>query len=192
MTEEDFEKIARMVKIYYPMCDNLFTTKTAVSLWYMQLQDIPLNVAMAVMNAWVSTHNSPPTVADIREMAADATNEGPIPDWTEQYAVVMKNIRRYGFYNVEEGLAALDGITRQTVERIGYTTMCVSETGTHKEAFRRIYTSLAERAKNERRMPEGQLRALESLKKRPEPQTATLKNINEEGEINYETKDSKK
>jgi hypothetical protein len=135
-----------------------------MELWYMQLCDIDYQIMTTALNKWVATNKWAPTIADLRESAYTITDPG-IPDWDAAYETVRKNIRKYGFYNAEDGLAELSGVTLETVKRIGYTNMCLSDNPTATRAnFREIYNRLAERARSEARMPAGLLNAIKTAR----------------------------
>lgn len=130
----------------------------------MQLCDIDYQVMTMALNKWVATNKWAPTIADLRESAYTITDPG-IPDWDAAYEDVRKNIRKYGFYNAEAGLAELTGVTLETVKRLGYTNMCLSDNPTAIRAnFRDIYNRLAERARTDARMPAGLLNAVKQAR----------------------------
>lgn len=130
----------------------------------MQLCDIDYNVMTMALNQWVAVNKWAPTIADLREESYSIVDPG-IADWDAAYEEVRKNIRKYGFYNAEEGLAHLSGVTLETVKRLGYTNICLSDNPTATRAnFRDIYNRLAERARSEARMPAGLLNAVKQAR----------------------------
>lgn len=164
MDRKEFSQIAKAIKTYYPSSPGLFPNMAAVELWYTHLQDIPYQVCTLAVNRWVATNKWPPTIADLRESAMDVlSNE--IPDWSEAWESVMKNIQKYGFYRASEGKEALTGIARQTVERIGYIHLCNSENITADRAnFRDIYNSIAQRERKQAVLPAGLQAAIETIR----------------------------
>lgn len=52
------------------------------------MQDIPYDIAKLVLNKWVATNKWSPTIADIREQAAEITN-GKQADWSEGWEKVV-------------------------------------------------------------------------------------------------------
>lgn len=163
VTKEQFSKVAAALRTYYP-AQNIMPNRQSMELWYMQLCDIDYSVMTMALNQWVAVNKWAPTIADLREQSYTITDPG-IADWDAAYEEVRKNIRKYGFYNAEEGLAQLSGVTLETVKRLGYTRMCLSDNPTAMRAnFRDIYNRLAERAKSEARMPAGLLNAVRKAK----------------------------
>jgi hypothetical protein len=161
MDRKEFSQIAKAIKTYYPSSPGLFPNMAAVELWYTHLQDIPYQVCTLAVNQWVATNKWPPTIADLRESAMEVlSNE--IPDWSEAWEEVMKNIQRYGFYRAVEGKEALSDLTRKTVDRIGYIRLCNSENITADRAnFRDIYNSLAQRERKQSLLPAVMQEAIE-------------------------------
>lgn len=154
MTKEEFAKIVAALKTYYPS-QNLIPNNQALELWYMQLADIDYQAMSVAVNKWVATNKWSPTIADLREQAKSVVS-GDIPDWNSAYEEVRANIRRYGYYEAEEGLKHLSDITLETVRSIGYTEMCLSENRAAIRAnFRDIYNRLAERKRQEDALPIG-------------------------------------
>ena len=157
MTRQEFSKIAMAIKTYYPNTQ-VMPNNAAMELWYQQLQDITYNVCTLAVNKWVAINKWSPTIADIREYAAGIS--GQESDWSEAWEELMKNIQVYGYYRVEEGKKALSDLTRKTVERIGYVHICNSENiVADRAAFRDIYTGIAKRAEQEKRLPVGIMQA---------------------------------
>ena len=76
-------------------------------------------------------------------------------------------IRRYGSYREVEALESLDELTRATVERLGYRSLCLSEEIEMDRAnFRRVYETLAERKRRDESMPTTLKRLAEKHRKR--------------------------
>lgn len=162
MNKQEFSKIAMAMRTYYPN-QNLLPNNEAMQLWYNQLQDIPYQVATIALNKWVSLNKWSPTIADLRAMASDV-QYGDCPDWSEAWDTVIKNIRKYGSYRAVEGLEALQGITRKTVERLGYTHLCHCENvAVERASFRDIYNTLASREKENRQMSPMLVQAMHML-----------------------------
>lgn len=163
MNKKEFSKIAMAIKTYYPN-QNLLPNQQAMELWYLQLQDIPYKVCMAVVNKWVALNKWAPTIADIRENAVDIS-DGEQKDWSEAWQDVLLNIREYGYHRAEDGLEELTGVTRQTVERLGYTRLCHSENIMADRAnFRDIYNELSKREAQEKQIPKQLLEHINNIR----------------------------
>jgi len=153
MDKKEFATFAMALKTYYPR-EQLLPNQQAMELWYRELCDIPYYVAEAGLRKWVVNNKWSPSIAEIREMTTDVT-KGEIPDWGEGWDSTCRAIRRYGSYNVKEAMASLDEITRETVRRIGFINLCMSENVTADRAnFRMIYEQLADRKRKEEKMPD--------------------------------------
>lgn len=163
MNKQEFSKIAMAIRTYYPN-QNIMPNQQAMELWFVQLQDIPYKVCMSVVNKWVALNKWAPTIADIREGSVEIA-EGGKKDWSEAWEEVLFNIREYGFHRAEDGLERLTGITRQAVERIGYTRLCHSENITADRAnFRDIYNELSRREAQEKQIPRQLLEHINNIR----------------------------
>lgn len=150
MTAKQFEKISKGITTAFPWA-NLFPSQEAVEIWYRKLGDIPYDVMTAVVNRWIETKTSPPTIADLRK-EADIVVNGVPPSWADGWEQVQKAIGRYGYMQRDAALASMDEITRETVIRIGWQQICESENPDALRAnFRMVHETLS------KRMQEGRL-----------------------------------
>lgn len=152
MTRDEFRTFAAAMKTFFPR-EQLLPNAAAMELWYQELSDIPNDVAIAALRKYVSTNKFSPTIADIREMAVTVT-QGEKPDWSEGWRQLELAIRKYGQYNIPDAMASMDDITRDTVKRLGYRNLCMSENVMADRAnFRMIFEQLADRRQKEQQMP---------------------------------------
>lgn len=144
MTRDEFINLTKALKTFYPK-ENLLPNLEAMELWYRELSDIPYAVAEAALRKYVSTNKFSPTIADIREMAAEVS-KGEKPMWSDGWDQCCRMIRKYGSYGADKAMAELDGITKETVKRLGFIDLCKSENPAADRAnFRFIFEQLAER-----------------------------------------------
>ena len=153
MDKKEFSIFASALRTYYPK-EKLLPNEQAMQLWYNQLRDIPYKVAETVLNKWVAIEKWSPSISDIRQLASELLNGEPT-DWGDGWEQVEKAIRRYGIYREAEALESLDDLTRQTVKRLGFKNICLSENQQADRAnFRMIYEQLAERKIKDAQIPE--------------------------------------
>lgn len=153
MNKRDFAKFCMALKTYYPR-ENLLPNSESMALWYRQLQDLDFEVAEAILDRWVSTNKWSPSIADIREMAAEIKT-GKSREWGDGWQDVLRAVQKYGSYNTEKAINSLDDITRQCVENIGYLNICRSENiAVERANFRMLYERYAERKKQDAQIPE--------------------------------------
>lgn len=102
MTAKEFGLLADAIKTYFPR-DNVLPTENALRLWYAELKDIPYQIAYAAIRKYVLTNKFAPTIADIREQAAELYNqrEGDISENTA-WQLVWKAICNSGYHAEEE------------------------------------------------------------------------------------------
>ena len=152
MDKREFATLAAALKTYYPK-EALLPNNQAMELWFRQLQDIPYIVAEASLNKWVATNKWSPTIADLREMAITIT-AGEKPLWSDGWEQVQTAIRKYGMYNIGAAMDSFDEITKQTVQRLNFRELCMSENPMQDRAnFRMIFESLAERKEKAQQLP---------------------------------------
>lgn len=152
MTEKEFATYVAALRTYYPR-ENILPNKQAAELWYMELQDIPYNVAMMALREHVHTEKWSPSISEIRFRASEIVN-GRQEDWGDGWQKTIAAIRRYGMYREEEALESMDELTRATVTRLGYQNLCLSDNQAADRArFKDIYEQLAERKKRESNLP---------------------------------------
>lgn len=153
MDKKEFAKFVAYLRTYFPR-ETILPNEQAMELWYVELSDIPYNVALLALREHVHTSKWSPSISELRERAA-TIREGETPDWGEAWATVQQAIRRKGMYREQEALESMDEITRATVERLGFQSLCLSENAVADRArFRDIYEQVAERKKQERQLPE--------------------------------------
>ena len=144
MTKQEFATWAMALKTYYSK-EQLLPNTQAMELWYRELQDIPIEVADAALRKWVATNKWSPTIAEIRETAANVKN-GELPDWGEGWEQVQRAIRHYGYMEPGKAMASFDPITKQCVQRLGFVNLCRSENPTADRAnFRQCYEIIVKR-----------------------------------------------
>lgn len=153
MRPEEFNSIAKAIRTYYPR-ENFLPNQEAIALWYDALKDLDYKATETAVKAWVATNKWSPSIADLRE-GVNKITQPKIKDWSEAFEEARQAIRRFGWYNPKDALDSLDELTRETVRRMGYHDMCMSENHASDRAnFRDIYNTLAERKKQERQIPE--------------------------------------
>lgn len=152
MTKQEFSKWVMALKTFYPR-EQLLPNAQAIELWYQELHDIPMQVAEAALRKWVATNKWSPTIAEIREMCVDV-KRGDAPDWSDGWAQVQHAIKRFGNYRANEALASLDPITRETVRRLGFYNLCVSENPmSDRKQFRDTFEIMAKREQMRLQLP---------------------------------------
>lgn len=163
MTAKQFEKISKGITTAFPWA-NLFPTQEAVEIWYRKLGDIPYDVMTAVVNRWIETKTSPPTIAALRA-EADIVVNGVPPSWADGWNQVQKAIGRYGYMQREAALASMDEITQETVRRIGWQQICESENVDALRAnFRMIHETMSRRMQESRLISSGTKQRLDAIR----------------------------
>lgn len=186
MNREQFAMIAAGLQTAFPWA-NLFPTKEAIDIWYRKLRDIPYEVMSAVVNRWIDTRSSPPTIADLRA-EADVVVNGLPPTWADGWEQVQKAIGRYGYMQREAALASMDEVTRETVQRIGWQQICESENVDALRAnFRMVYETMSRRMQEGRMISAGTQQKLEAVRIPQIADLAETMKMPEPGETHTDT-----
>ena len=148
MTREEFKNVVRGLKAIYSE-PNFIATQASFEIWYMSLSDLSYQECTVAAQRYIQTGHYPPKPADIRDLAKKST-ERPLDDWGAGWQETMAAIRRYGYPREQDALASMSELTRETVQRLGYQTLCMSEDLDKDRAnFRMIYNELVERRNSE-------------------------------------------
>lgn len=153
MDKKEFATFAMALRTYYPR-EQILPNHQAMELWYRELADIPYNVAEAGLRKWVVNNKWSPSIADIREMNQEVT-QGELPDWGEAWDETCRAIRNYGSYGVQQAMESFRPLTYETVKRMGFKNLCMSENVAADRAnFRMIYEQVAEQHKKRKNIPD--------------------------------------
>lgn len=151
MTTTEFSRWAMALKTYFPR-DNLLPSKEAMELWFLELRDIPFEIATAMLRKWADTEKWPPSIAEVRKMCAELS-AGKLPDWSDAWAEVTKAIGKYGYIDEEGALDSMSPLTQTAVEKIGWRAICQSENpDTIRAQFRQVFQIYANREIEDRQL----------------------------------------
>ena len=163
MNKQEFARFAAALKTYFPKENMLLPNQQAMELWFMQLKDIDYSIAELTLNRWVSLNKWSPSIAEIREGAAEITG-GSIKDWSDAWEEVRDAMRTFGRYEADKAVESLDDITKEAVRRLGFFRLCESTNQIADRAnFREVYTDLAERSRRNRQTPKEIREAIEQI-----------------------------
>lgn len=152
MTRDEFKILVKGLKAVYAQ-PTFIPDQDAFNMWFALMGDLPYDVCNVSIQKYMLTNKFPPTVAEIREMAAGVVNGDPLT-WGESWERALNAVRRYGSYNKAEALNSLDSLTRKCVESIGYMELCMSENIMVERAhFQKIFDVYQRREQTDRQMP---------------------------------------
>lgn len=147
MTRQEFAQIAAGIRNLWPW-SGFLPDASAMGAWYELISDLDYMATQAAIRKLAMTTTNPPALATIREAALEVM-EGDGPDWGSGWQEVNRAISRYGMYREEEALNSMSEITRDTVKRLGFQNLCISENPEADRAnFRNIFTAYAKQEKN--------------------------------------------
>jgi hypothetical protein len=100
--------------------------RPTAELWAKMLGDIPYQLAEKALMKVLATARYFPTVAEIREAAAELQHGRPMTA-DEAWGLVAEAVRRYGYYREQEALASLPPEVAVIVRRFGWQEICACE-----------------------------------------------------------------
>ena len=152
MTRDEFKVLVKGMKAIYSQ-PTFIPDQDAFNMWYALIGDLPYDVCNVSIQKYMLTNKFPPTVAEIREMAAEVVNGDPLT-WGESWERALNAVRRFGSYNQLQALESLDPLTRKCVDSIGYMQLCMSENIMVERAhFQKIFDVYQRREQTEKQMP---------------------------------------
>ena len=155
MKAKEFAVFADRIKTAFHK-DNLLATDDQMEWWFELLGDIPFQIAMLALKKYALSNKFPPSVSEIRTIAADLTGER-LPDADEAWGQVNNAIRRFGYMREREALDSMSEPVRKAVERIGFQNICQSpyeQLNTLRAQFRGAYEAEYRRSMEVHKMPE--------------------------------------
>lgn len=155
MNKREFSIIASTLRSCYSQ-DRILLTEEALEVWFRQLEDIPYNVALKVIDDWIKTEEHAPKICNIRAKASEVTS-GAIPDYGEAWEMVRRAVSLYGVYDPEKAYAFLGETISRCVKKLGWNDICMSEEGdrTIRANFRMIYEAESNRVTQEKSIARG-------------------------------------
>lgn len=173
MNKKEFATFVAAMKAYYPK-EKALNSQEQMQLWYQMLADIPADIAGMALQKIAATEKWMPSIAEIRQAAVTVQlPEGC--DWSSGWDEAQKAMRKYGQYNAAEALASLSEITRETVKRLGFRNLCISENPAADRAnFRMTYEQLAMQKKQRIQLPEALQKQIEGKRKELENESKGL------------------
>ena len=152
MTKDEFRVLAKGLKAVYTQ-PNFLPDAEAIQIWYELLKDLDYATANIAIQKHMVSSKYPPTIADIREQATEVSY-GQAPLWSDGWEQVLRAMRLYGSYRLQEALDSMDDLTRKAVERLGFKELCMSENiAVDRANFRMVFEQLANREYETKKFP---------------------------------------
>lgn len=154
MERNEFGKLVKGMKAVYPQ-PTFIPDQDAFDVWFSMLQDIPYKVASISTQQYIMLNKFPPTIADIRQIAADMTTE-KLENESESWDLVYKAIRN-SIYNCTAEFEKLPPTVQKVVgtpEQLRAWAMDSEfNAGVESSNFKRVYNQVKERKKNNAQLP---------------------------------------
>ncbi|MDF1507644.1 replicative helicase loader/inhibitor [Robertmurraya sp. DFI.2.37] len=152
MNRKEIINLLGIATANFPNMQNKEMTPTAI-LWEKSLSDLSYEVAEKAVIKVLSTSRFFPTIADIREAAAQITQPRTL-DAMEAWGLIGQAIRKYGFYRQKEAMESLPEDVREMVKRFTWRELCLSEEPEILRAqFRKAWEIQSKRATELKALP---------------------------------------
>lgn len=122
MTKEDFAKGMKLLSLAYTK----EVSQEQIEVWYSILGNYTAEEFSQAVQDLIKTERYMPSIAQITESIAKQ-HIGDYPSAEDEWNCVKDAIRKIGFYRQEEALNSLKPFTREIVERIGFTNLCMAD-----------------------------------------------------------------
>ena len=163
MDKEQFRIIVKVLKAVYTQ-PNFLPDVYSFEVWYSLLKDLPFQVVKEAAQRHIASCKFPPTIAEIRELAAKIVLPEKAP-WSVEWEKVLRAIDKYGYTGETEALKSLEPHTADIVKRLGYKELCWSQNiNIDRANFRDIYQSEVQRQQEAALLPQGLAKALAESK----------------------------
>lgn len=127
--------------------------KPTAILWEKSLGDIPYHVAEKALIKVLSTSKFFPTIAEIREAAAQITQPRTM-DAMEAWGLIVDAIRKFGYYREGDAIRWLPEDVGAMVKRFTWRDLCLSESPeTLRAQFRMAWETQSKRNAEMRAIP---------------------------------------
>lgn len=152
MTEKEAVRLVAIAAANFPALQDKDLRPTAL-LWHRALGDLTYAEAEAALYKVLCTARNFPTVAQIREAAAELRHGRQLTA-AEAWDLVARAMERYGYYREQEALASLPPDVAALVRRFGWREMCACEDlGVLRGQFRHAWEELITRRREEIALP---------------------------------------
>ena len=176
LDKKDFIKAIEYLIAVYPEMEKQFNNQTTQSVWYELLGDIDGSTLLLAIKTYASTQKFAPKPSQIREMALFTTRDSK--DWTEGWHLVIRSTGKFGYYRESEALkwiAENDETAAETIRRLGYKNLCLSEDQMAIRAnFRQAYNNQISKNKFYDRLSDNTRFAIEENRARAKTQLKEL------------------
>ena len=122
MTSKEIAQLVFLASTNFPNMQQKDLEPTC-HLWEKMFSDMPYDLAEAALIKVLSTAKFWPTVAEIREAAAQIS-QPRIMDASEAWGQVMEGLRRFGLYQAQAAMDWFSPDVRMMVKRFGWYELC--------------------------------------------------------------------
>lgn len=174
MTKAETVTLIQTLVVMYPG-SKINDDELTIGVWHEMLKDLPGEVVSAAVKRMCATLKYPPSIADIREAVAKATQEAQgVPQAGEAWAKVRRAIGLYGYYRPDAARNALGNQIWRAVEMIGgWQELCAGgeDTSVRSAQFERRYNAMVAQEGERIQIPEA---VRQEMRERLDPEVKRL------------------
>lgn len=123
-------------------------------MWHSAFKDEDFLTVFKCTQKHIMQKTFPPTIAELREEVVKVTNKGALMSPEEAWEIVIKAIKRYGYYQQSEAFATFSEPIRRAVKAIGWQDICRSENiGIERANFFKMFNALDQGNREEALLP---------------------------------------
>lgn len=127
-----------------------------IELWTELFSDIPYLVVETAVKRLILESPYPPAISDVRKLAVEIMQDpSDKNDVATAWGEVMRAIKYYGYYRLQEALASMSPITAKVVVLMGWEEICTTEEiGVTRGQFMKMYDAYKRRENQEALLPD--------------------------------------
>lgn len=125
---EEILKLLTAIQASYPIHKDNFEDEKQIRLkarmWEIHFADFDFEEVFTALIQYVATEKFPPTIADLKQIAAKNRNPNAFMSGEVAWEKVIRAIKQYGFYQQDKAFEGFDLQTKRLVNSLGWGAIC--------------------------------------------------------------------
>ena len=139
--------VAKALKLVAMDYDDMIIDQDVIEHWEEMLSDIPDELILAAVKVVKLKSQFRPKIAEIRQAALALLNPETEIDAGQAWGMVLKAIRRFGYSQESQAMAALPPTVANAARRVGWMDLCNGEEMHSRAHFLKMFEGMQEREK---------------------------------------------
>jgi Loader and inhibitor of phage G40P len=98
--------------------------KLKAKMWHIHFAEYDFEEVFGALVKYVSTGKFPPTIADLKQIVAKNRNPEAFKTGENAWEEVIRNVKRFGYYQQEKAFESFDAQTKRLVQSLGWGAIC--------------------------------------------------------------------